>query len=847
MATLRRGATACGRAFALAAALGLAVPLAPPAAAASTTETPLEKGRARLDALGALLRRESASDGEVVAAVAAVRESYTAVLGGGRPPADPSGREEEQFARAVETALLRLVGMPQRDRRAKEDDRHGVRVAAVRALGWARPSVAPALRQVLADQVYRERDLAPFPSFHDEAFDTILRLDREGSWEWMLVEAVNCDNQPASVARNLAALDALRGVPAPTAKMRIAGVRRLVAIFQAPDAFWNDWYEEITGSRASQYRKLTKWAYGQFWLDIRDAVIETLRRLATDPITGAPPLDPDDGTEMFVVRRYITWQARNRPQPVAPWVDPPPGAPPVAFPPRPKVSPIETMFGIPWERWWRENRRLETPPGYATEAGFDREAHRTAALPAILAPFLDDADPVVRAAAAVQLGRTGAEGAGTRLQGLLAPDQAPVVRGGAALGLLVLGDPTRRDLLRALASEPAEPLRVRGAAILALGSIGDRAHVRATFLETREPVPDDLRACAVAALGLSADPADAELLAALLLDRSAPDGVRGQVGTALLRMRAPAAGDALMAVLAKAGTGKEPHAPEVAAALAWVGCVAADDRRGWVSLGALFSRYDDRFGGTRNALLAGLGRVQSPHAGRFLATQYAACRADFRRPAEVGFHLLALGHQGTEGARTILREGLAALAHERDLGACALALALHGDRESAPAILALLERSERYCVAPAMLALGMLGHREAVAPIRDRLARRRDVAALENGGLALALLLGPGALADLTALWDRAREWELLDGLAEAFRVAAAPDAVEWLRARAADPGRPSMERAAALSALGRMGQDAEGTVLDRLARDYNPFTGATTLDGIARHRDLAPLRTTDR
>lgn len=809
----------------------------------------LETGQARLEELTALLSRPSASDDELVAAIDALGDCCVELLRPS-PPAEEPGKEERRLVRSAASLLLRIVGAPPKDRKAARDDRNAPRTAAVVALRSAEPAVAAALRGVLEDRVYGGKDLRPLPSFHDEAFDTLLRLDAEGSWPWILEKAVNAESDPVSRSRNVAALDALRRYPEPTAAMRFAGVRRLVSIFQAPDAFWNSWYEEIAGLRHSESKKqnITKWWYGQFWLDIRDPVIEALRRFATDPVTGAPPVDVDDGSEMFLVRRYIVWQARHGFRNQSPWVD---GrtAPqePGEWPARPKLSPIERLHGISWERWWRENRRLARVEGYSVEDPFDRRAHRSGALPGILAPLLEDPEPVVRAAAAVQWGRTGVEKAAERLRALLRPDEPRVVREGAALGMLLLGDAGQRDFLRLLAGDGDEAPRVRAAAVLALGRIGDGLHVRETFLAKGSREPEELRACAVAALGLAGDAAEAPFLVSMLTDGNAGEPVRGQAGTALLRLRNPAVAETLRRILAEAGKDRTRHVTEVAAALAWAGVADPADRRGWETLARFCDTYEDRFGGSRNALIVGLGTVPGPLAHRFLSLQLEECSRDFRRPAEIGFHLLALGRQGTDEARALLRKALVDLKHERDLGACAIGLALAGDRVSAEAILALLERSERYAVPPSMLALGLLGHRPATETIRRIAAGSSDVEVLENAALALALLHGEGAFPDLVALWERCREPELRDGLAEAFRIAASERSVAWLRARAEDRTRPPLERAFALSALGRMAEDAEGSALDVLARDHNPYTGALVLDGFVRHRDMAPLRTGER
>ena len=116
-----------------------------------------------------------------------------------------------------------------------------------------------------------------------------------------------------------------------------------------------------------------------------------------------------------------------------------------------------------------------------------------------------------------------------------------------------------------------------------------------------------------------------------------------------------------------------------------------------------------------------------------------------------------------------------------------------------------------------------------------------------HGAVALALLLGEKALPDLLELRMRCRENAERDRVADAFRIAAGPRTVEALLGVAGDRALGAEERAYALLALARIADADDPPLLDVFRREHNPYAGAPTLDGLARHGELEPIRRLER
>ncbi|HEU4395802.1 MAG TPA: HEAT repeat domain-containing protein, partial [Planctomycetota bacterium] len=475
-------------------------------------------------------------------------------------------------------------------------------------------------------------------------------------------------------------------------------------------------------------------------------------------------------------------------------------------------------------------------------------------LPPILLAALADTDPRVRAAAAALLGRVRAEGARATLLARLETDPDERVREGAILGLLHLRDPSLAPELRRRAEDAAENPRVRGYAVLALGFVGEGDFARTRFLdeptEADRRVPAvlrDLQACAVRGLALAPHEGDAQYLALLLSDRRRPPEVRGHAGPALLRVRAAAALPVLRSVLAERDGEESADTARVGACVAWPGCAALDDRAALHSAQAVLKEVDGRFGGVRSALADALGSMRGPSEARLLVEEYERCRGDTRRPAERGWFLLAIARAGTSEARAYLLEEMKRLDHERDLAACALALAIAGEARGVALIRERLAAAKREFVPWGILALGILDDRGGPALIREIVERRREGEVIGQAAVALSLILGQKALPDLLELRIRCRDNAERDRVADAFRIAAGPKTVDALVALARDPAVSGDDRAFVLLALARIADADEPPLLDLFRREHNPYAGAPTLDGLARHGEFEPIRRLER
>jgi HEAT repeat protein len=677
-------------------------------------------------------------------------------------------------------------------------------------------------RHILGDRGY---DVDP--SFSDPVLDPLVRLRAKGTFEWVLGEVVNPDTADDARDQALAGLDALLRIPATGDQRRVA-VNRILGIYQSYMFHVEDDFLEVAGYRGTKFKGMQ--GAGPYWESMRPTVMRALRELSTDPRTGLPPFDIDTKGEIGTLERHQVWFAQNGLPGRAPWVDGEPkprrraDAPYTRMPP-----PAWFALGAPWAHAWRTNRTILDRP---LEPAMWRDELRATTLPELAGKMLADPAWQVRAAAAVTLGRIAAPGASEALRARIERDPVEEVREAALLGLLLIADEEQRDFLRERATHPAENPRVRAYALLALARLRDADTPRAIVASGN--APPDVGACAIRALGLAGGTAPE--IAAILADRRRSPHRRGEAGTALVCLEDRAVLQDVMPVF-KERTRGAPVGPASAAIAARL--VPPDDARTIKQLARGMGDTDEAFTGVRTLLaasLAGMGGVRGPEA---VAAEYAELRPNSMRFVERGHFLIALGSAGADGARHILRKEIEALDHEWDLGACALAVALAGERGSLPTLRSLLRTKGESYAPHGMMALALLADAEDSVLIRETLARLRSDGVLEEGALALAILDGGKAVPDLLGLWERARRPEHYDAFAWAFRLAASADAIPPLRALA-EGGPDPVQRAFALMGLGRMADPA--APLHALARGSNPYAGNPTLLDLARWRDAAPL-----
>ena len=806
---------------------------------AAQDAVPLALAWERRAALETLLEKRKSTNDALVAAIADVEDAYRRL--------EKAPAERNAFLEAAEDSLLEALRLKQVQRDSKVNDRHPVQMRAARALGHVRPRAAKAMRRALELRVFRA-DYEPYVTFYEAAFMTLVRLDPDGTIPWLLEKVMNAELEADAVNRTIAGFHAIRRARGVDGNRRRRAVKRILSLWQSFSYHVEFDYYDVASFRGvqKQYKRIS--SAGRYWILMKPVVMGALRSLGIDPRTGLPPFDLDTRQEIETVSRFKVWFGQNKRPGHAPWL---PAAANVAPPPRDRVvyvrpaPPVWRKFGIPWTTWWRRNRVL-APRAARTTAPERPKALddlREKTLPTLLAKALADPSPEVRAAAAMTSGKLATKGAAVLLRERLDRDAAEQVREAAMLGLLLLRDPALAAFLRSAAGAPDENPRVRAYAVLALGLLKDRDFLVALLADESarsDEVRRDLQACAVRALAFCGSPEDAETLAAWMRDPKRPGEVRGHAGTTLRAIGSSKQRDAILKALRPTRVRREEQIAQCAAAIAARAAVLSDDGPGLKAIRTRLARSEGRFAGTRTRLALSLGAIGGRDAERILIKEYKSFRNQSTRYAERGHFLLALGLIRTGGAIEFLRGEFQELDHEFDAAACALALAMAGDRTSANAIRQRLHASSGEFVPHGMIALALLGEKTASHTFRNILERRGDAQARAEGGRALAMLLGGGARDDLLRLWERCGTAEELDHCADAFALTQSTDVVATLltiyRGTAL---RTPEERAFALIALGRLADPTRNELLAGFARDFHPYAGAPTLLLLARQKDV--------
>ncbi|MBI1849738.1 MAG: HEAT repeat domain-containing protein [Planctomycetes bacterium] len=128
-----------------------------------------------------------------------------------------------------------------------------------------------------------------------------------------------------------------------------------------------------------------------------------------------------------------------------------------------------------------------------------------------------DPDPIVRAEAALALGRRADDGAAKTLARVLDDDANADVRPFAALGLAITKDAMASATLRKALLDPSTTATLRGACAIGLGILGDRGSIPALRAVYRASDPE-LRGWTVLSLGMIGDRSLVPDLEAILLD-----------------------------------------------------------------------------------------------------------------------------------------------------------------------------------------------------------------------------------------------------------------------------------------------------------------------------------------
>jgi HEAT repeat protein len=461
-----------------------------------------------------------------------------------------------------------------------------------------------------------------------------------------------------------------------------------------------------------------------------------------------------------------------------------------------------------WRRWWEQNADRFLAPRIARRLGlanrfdpaiapFDDAALRRLRreVEPRLIVALRDPSPAVCAAALLALGRIGgperddlAERLREHLTGEAPRRDIPEIREAAALALGYLGRPESvRDLLEIYGDDPHErtggkgaPARLRIYAALAVGMIGarspsavDRSVVERLLRDAGSPaVVAEVRAAAVAAVGLARIPDAAERLHEIIRSAGTEESVRAEAAYALGRLGDPAAVPLLERLAREHGSAR-----------------------------------------VRRAAASGLGLLVDADHERALRVLVDVAEEDADRLVRQAA-IMALAEAGGDPAReTLLRRARLGAGPDRLDAVLALGLSArlrHLERSATGDFLAALAGSARAENERAvfLLALGLADH----AASRDLLLRE----ALAGGG---GDVRGYAALA--WGLLTEAATPEDLDRLRGALRSETSPEVVRRSAVALVQRGDPHAEAAL----IG---------VAESFARNGPAFTGAACGLGLA-------------
>jgi len=486
--------------------------------------------------------------------------------------------------------------------------------------------------------------------------------------------------------------------------------------------------------------------------------------------------------------------------------------------------------GVPtWEAWWYLNRdpylrirerilerEVITGP-QKREDFFDRRSLREKVLTPIMLEALGDGETAVRGAAAVACGKFGARSAVPTLIAMFKQDDVREVREAALLGLLLMRDDHLRTFFRERVLDGDEDRNLRGVAVLALGLLEDAEFLsdlldRGSKIRGSATTIRDVRSCAALALGSLGRPDALGPLVAVAVDRLDEDQVRGYAAAALGRLRTPLGAPEVVRLL------KEDDACQVArcgAAIA-AGTLIEASQEGLVDLlGRKTAR--DRNGAVRALLALSLGRIGGERAATHLVAAMDRADSELR-----GFYYLALGLSGHPDAGPILLETFGKLKNFSHRSACALGLGLAGYAEAAPVLRAELKRRHPGFVPHGMLALALLDDRASIPLVQEILRDDKTPAVRREGAIALALLRRTAAVPDLVDLFLNTKSQFARGSIVSALGIVGTDKAVDPLLEIYRDRSRQGEERALALAALGRIGDDARIPLLSTYAFDLN-------------------------
>ena len=517
-----------------------------------------------------------------------------------------------------------------------------------------------------------------------------------------------------------------------------------------------------------------------------------------------------------------------------------------------------------WRTWWAYHReiflglRMRGTPKSGLEKLPDKRDERTELRDDVILPILlralGDKNHDVRSAAAVALGKVGLPAADWALKRHLTVRQEGWwdVRSGAIFGLGILGDPANRRILLSMSRDKRREDRERSMSYVGLlvdesQKSGDeliymlrqtpKSGAKYRGDAKRYRVEEELRrmqAHLVGFLDPKRFPADSALWAKIKSRKSSP-AVRGLAVTALGHRGDTAHASRIFRLLSGR---KEKREVRRSAAIALGRLILSDDE-GSIRRLARIAR-SDRDSVVQHFALMSLAWIGGDVAGRALSDM--AVDNTFGVINDQLFLFLALGVAGTERARETLMAEYERAANKSKRAVLALALGLARHDKAIPLTIKRLRNTSLAggenadFLAFGTLALGFHGRPQGVATVREVLRKYAHAGVRQGAALALVLLRKNSAAPELMEILRESGSTAEAKAVAAALGLLPEPprtviDALD--RAWRDDSNRDGV-RAAAVIALGAIGDLRTLPLSARLIRHYNYFIRCAALDEIA-------------
>ncbi|MSR48341.1 MAG: HEAT repeat domain-containing protein [Planctomycetes bacterium] len=489
-----------------------------------------------------------------------------------------------------------------------------------------------------------------------------------------------------------------------------------------------------------------------------------------------------------------------------------------------------------WEFWWEFNQdayvnlrpSLRNAPVPAGKPGFVplAPADRAQILLPALVQLLRDEDDLVRSAAVYSLARLEDESTLPYLSNTAVSDPSLSVRINAILSLGLARNPKATERLRTSFLDEHQPDELRAMAAVALGVSGVPAagavlrDALAGGVESR--LPHTLKLASIYALGLARDPGNAPFLHAYLQARGHDDFQRALAIEALGRIGDRAATPTLVAGLSDDAT---PVRRSAAIALGVVG--RPDDADAVRALERTVN--SDADGVARSFATLALGRIASLGAPQIVDRLKSRLKSAGSR--ERPFLALAIGLSGYQTALPELMAQFHDDANPSIRGAIAVAIALLDQREAGAELLAAFKKESDPALRGYLAwALGRLKVDAAAPELREQLAKSNEPAVLYWTALGLGLLGDRSAVTYLDQLYQDDRELVARSSYLLAIGTIGDKESASVLLAAARKQGELDYARAYATASLGMLCDETQSPLPASFARDHNYTMSLTFL-----------------